>query len=209
MEFKEQELINFITNCTNKMKEVDPNIIISAAVMSNYSSAKNTFLQDYRKWLELSIIDEIEPMAYTPSTNNLNSTIDSFNDLYNEYNVRIGISPRIDDRNIITDLEQMYYASKKDGYVMFASTLYYDNLFKNILINNHNQDYLNDLTSDEKAKEYEINDAIDMINGYYSVINNEIYDDLVNQLHLGYDYLDLIKNLNDEKMKEYLINKLS
>lgn len=209
MEFKEQELINFITNCTNKMKEVDPNIIISAAVMSNYSSAKNTFLQDYRKWLELSIIDEIEPMAYTPSTNNLNSTIDSFNDLYNEYNVRIGISPRIDDRNIITDLEQMYYASKKDGYVMFASTLYYDNLFKNILINNHNQDYLNDLTSDEKAKEYEINDAIDMINGYYSVINNEIYDDLVNQLHLGYDYLDLINNLNDEKMKEYLLEKLS
>jgi uncharacterized lipoprotein YddW (UPF0748 family) len=209
MEFKEQELINFITNCTNKMKEVDPNIIISAAVMSNYSSAKNTFLQDYRKWLELSIIDEIEPMAYTPSTNNLNSTIDSFNDLYNEYNVRIGISPRIDDRNIITDLEQMYYASKKDGYVMFASTLYYDDLFKNILINNHNQDYLNDLTSDEKAKEYEINDAIDMINGYYSVINNEIYDDLVNQLHLGYDYLDLINNLNDEKMKEYLLDKLS
>ena len=209
MEFKEQELINFITNCTKEMKQINPDLIVSAAVMSNYNSAKNTFLQDYRKWLELSIIDEIEAMAYTPSTNDLNNTINSFNDLYSKNSVRIGVSPRIDDRNIITDLEQMYYASKKDGYIMFASTLYYDDLFKNILTYNHNQDYLNNLVDKEKAKEYEIKDAIDMINGYYSVLNNETYDDLIKQLELGYDYLDLINNLNDEKMKEYLINKLS
>ena len=85
--------------------------------------------------------------------NDLNNTINSFNDLYSKNSVRIGVSPRIDDRNIITDLEQMYYASKKDGYIMFASTLYYDDLFKNILTYNHNQDYLNNLVDKEKAKE--------------------------------------------------------
>ena len=175
MEFKEQELINFITNCTYTMKQINPNITISAAVMDNYNSAKSLYLQDYRKWLELSIIDEIEVMAYTFSTTSLLNSIDSYNDLYDENSIRIGLSPRLDDTNIIIDLEQIYLASKKDGYVIFASTLYYDDLFKNIMIKNHNQEFLNNLSDKEKILEFEIKDAIDMINGYYSTLNNEKY----------------------------------
>ena len=56
LEFKENELINFITTTTNEIRKIKPNIVISAAVMNNYQEAKKTFLQDYKKWLDLGII---------------------------------------------------------------------------------------------------------------------------------------------------------
>ena len=47
-----------------------------------------------------------------------------------------------------------------------------------------------------------------MIENYYSVINQKSYDTLINQLKLKNNYIEIIENLDDELMKNYLLDKL-
>jgi uncharacterized lipoprotein YddW (UPF0748 family) len=131
--FKEQELINFITNATNAMKLIKQDLIITAAVMGNKDSAKNVYLQDYEKWLKLGIIDEIEPMCYTASTKMLYERIRDLRGLISKYQVRIGISPRIDGCEIYMDLKQIMIASKYKGFVIWSSYSYEDDYIYKIL----------------------------------------------------------------------------
>lgn len=209
LNFKEEALINFITNCTKMMKEIKPNIIITAAVFNNYDNAKKSYLQDYRKWLDLKIVDQLDVMLYTSSNIEFNKVIATFNDLYKNYNIRIGVSPRLDDRNIVTDIYQLYKSSKNDGYIIYSSSLYYDDRFTNILKSNHHLPYLNDLSEKNKLLQLNIQDIIDMIKYYYSVKNNTFYDNLISELENDGNYLELINNLDDESMKQNLLDKVS
>ena len=209
LNFKEEALINFITNCTKMMKEIKPNIIITAAVFNNYDNAKKSYLQDYRKWLDLKIVDQLDVMLYTSSNIEFNKVIATFNDLYKNYNIRIGVSPRLDDLNIVTDIYQLYKSSKNDGYIIYSSSLYYDDRFTNILKSNHHLPYLNDLSEKNKLLQLNIQDIIDMIKYYYSVKNNTFYDNLISELENDGNYLKLINNLDDESMKQNLLDKVS
>ena len=191
------------------MKEIKPNIIITAAVFNNYDNAKKSYLQDYRKWLDLKIVDQLDVMLYTSSNIEFNKVIATFNDLYKNYNIRIGVSPRLDDLNIVTDIYQLYKSSKNDGYIIYSSSLYYDDRFTNILKSNHHLPYLNDLSEKNKLLQLNIQDIIDMIKYYYSVKNNTFYDNLISELENDGNYLKLINNLDDESMKQNLLDKVS
>ena len=131
--FKEQELVNFITTCTNEMRKIKEDIIVTAAVFSSREIAKNAYLQDYEKWLELNIIDEVEIMSYTPSDEELYKKINEARDLLSTYPVRIGISPRLDGGNLFMDLKQIMIASKYKGFAIWSSYLYEDEYIYKIL----------------------------------------------------------------------------
>lgn len=126
LEFKENELVTFITNTSKILKDKNPNVIISAAVLSNYDSAKKAYLQDYKKWLDLGILDVVEPMNY-------NCVHSAFMNVYNDYfnneysdKTRMGLSNLLDGNDIIEDFIQLKY-SMKYGYVIFSSSLYLNN----------------------------------------------------------------------------------
>ena len=209
LSFKEESLVYFITNCTREMKEIDPNLVVTAAVFSDYNNAKLSYFQDYRKWLDLSIVDELDIMLYTPSNQTLVDVSQEFNDLYDGYNIRLGLSPRLDITDIVVDMYQILYSTKKDGFILFASTLYYDDTFVSILENNHHNPRINDLCEKEEILKYEILDAIDMIEGYYSIKNNKSYEKLILSLNNENGYIEIINNLDDQLMKEYLLKKLN
>ena len=209
LEFKENELINFITRCTNEMKNINPDLVVTAAVLNGYEQVKKTYLQDYRKWLELEIVDELEIMMYTPFVDYYESSIEDVKDLYDSYNIRNGTAAIIDVNDIIIDIKEVLISTKKDGFVLYSSSHYTGELFTEIFSNNHSQPYLNDLSSLNDVLDAEIEDAIKMIEGYYSTLYNEDFNDLLRALKDKTDYQNYIFNLKYEAMKNYLINKLN
>lgn len=207
-EFKEQNLIDFITKCTYEMKNINKNLVVTAAVFSDPVNAKNTYLQDYDKWLKLSIIDEIDVMCYTFSNDELINYVSNHEYLMENYSVRTGISPRLYGRSILNDVKQILYTNKYQGFILFSSTLYYDDLLKNILVLSNLDKDFSCLNNDQEILEGKIRQMILMIENYYSKINNYDYNDLINQLSLNQDIFNNLNSIEDAKMKNYLLEYL-
>ena len=205
---KERELVNFITNCTNELRNIKPNIKMTAAVFNMYESAKNGYLQDYKKWLELGIVDEIEIMMYTVSNYSINEMIDDATYLIENYETKLGLSPRLDGGDIITDIQQIRMGTTRDGFILFSSNLYYGDMLESILSNSFHSAFVSSFVSEEEIKNAKINDCIDMIEGYYQIKNQCSYDELIESLRQD-NFTDHLEQLADQKMKEYLIKKLA
>ena len=168
-------------------------------MLNDYDGAKKSYLQDAKKWLELGIVDEIEPMAYTISCEKVSERIEFYNTLIPDYNFRMGISPRLTSRDIIIDIKQLKLSLDCNGYILFANNLYNDNEFINILKVSYNN---NESIYDE---------LIDKIEGYYSIKDNNSYIDLVSALEMENIELfrNLVSDLNNENMKTYLLKILN
>lgn len=130
LKYKEDELIGFITRISNLIKNKNQDIVISAAVLVNYNSARNNYLQDYKKWLDLGIVDAVEPMNY----NSIHSAFvinydfyynDEENIMYSDY-VRMGISNLLHDGDLAEEFIQLRM-SMNHGYIIFSSQ-YLNNL---------------------------------------------------------------------------------
>lgn len=210
LKFKEDELIKFITNCTAAMREINPNIIVSAAVFPEYDITKKSYLQDYIKWLSLGIVDEIEPMVYTTSNKILEERIEYFNKLGIE-NIRYGISPRLDIYDMNLDFYQINATSNNGGYVLYSSSLYFKNYkFMEMLQYNHHIDNYGFLNTEEEKNNVCYEECINMINNYYQIKNNKSYQDLIDSLE-NKDIIRIkeeINKLDDEIMKNYLLSYL-
>lgn len=202
LEFKENELINFITTTTNEIKKIKPNIVISAAVMNNYQEAKKTFLQDYKKWLDLGIIDEIEPMAYHDDSKYVLEKVIYFNTNFNEYNYRLGLGY---DLHSIVLMKQVIYSSK-DGFVLFEASDFLRNEFYELFSNSYHFKEINDFNNKEEVLNVIKLDVINKIQNYFEVKNNVNYDNIINVINNDFNNLEKeINNLEDEKMKNYLL----
>ena len=208
LDFKEESLINYITKCSTELRAINPNIIITAAVLNDSSMADIAYLQDYKKWLEMGIIDIAEVMMYSISNNHIGEMILDVQDIINKGQAIMYISPRLDSYNIIIDLQQIRLASIRNGFYLFSSSLYNDQVFERILKSNHHGEMVSIYNSEEEIEKAKINEVIDMIDYYYSKINNEDYKDLIYALENNSDYISLINNLEDTKMKYYLLDRL-
>lgn len=205
LEFKENELISFITRTTAGIKSVKPEVLITAAVLNNYPTAKNSYLQDYQKWLELGIIDQIEPMVYSQSNSFVNDQIIYFNNNFNDYNYRIGLGYDLSTIDLMIQIKQ----SEQNGYVLFNSSDYLVNDFYKLLSTNHHNDNINIVDKDQLYITI-TNDIIDKIENYYEIKNNKNFDYLIYLIKTN----DLIKlkeellNLDDTNMSNYILNML-
>ena len=66
--WKEQNIINLVRNIKQSVKKIKPQILYSAAVFPDIEQAKNRYSQNWYKWLDLDLIDQVFIMAY--QTNN-------------------------------------------------------------------------------------------------------------------------------------------
>lgn len=208
MQFKQNELDNFLLRVTSGMRNINPNIKISAATLSNYESAKTNFLQDFRKWYELGILDRIEGMNYTDSMNVFEKNINSYFSDPNFNDIALGI---MTTEYYIT-LEQIDKSLEYNGYVLYNSGTYlinYKSHFSEALISSHHNEYISELTSDEDILKAKINEIIDMLEGYYTPKYNIDFSELVDALK---DYRpgkskSYIKKIEIDSIKEYLLKK--
>ena len=202
MEFKENELIKFITNATTAMKQINPNLKISAAVLNEYEKVKINYLQDAKKWLELGIVDMIEPMVYSDDYLFVVDKIDYYNSEFSEFDVRIGLSYGLTVNELMMQLE----ASSSNGYILFHTRDYLNRSFYNVMKSSFHFEYVSEISSSEEKKSAIISDLIDKIENYYEEKNNLEYEELINSL-INYDYTKIINylaKLYDEGMKNYI-----
>lgn len=212
MEYKENKLISFITSTTQKMKEVKPDLVISAAVFSDYDTAKSRYLQDYYKWLDLGIVDELELMCYTNITSTLEERIEYHKFINNKKydSIKYGLSARQVENTLDVDFLQMYLASKENGFVFYAAHIYTnDEIFNKILMNNHHAMSYHPLVK-ENINIYIYEDCIDMIENYFEISNNCSYDNLIKAFKTN-DINKIINEINlieDNLMKKYLLDRV-
>ena len=64
-EWRTQLVTSFVESCYHRVKEINPRILLSAAVFSDYTAAVNSYAQDWKDWLGKGIIDCIYLMAYS------------------------------------------------------------------------------------------------------------------------------------------------
>ena len=203
LEFKEEELIKFITRTTQGIKNINPSIIITAAVFNNFDSAKRGYLQDAQKWLELGIIDQIEPMVYNSELSFVLNKITYYQENLNDEDFRIGIGNKI---SLLDLCKQIYYTSS-NGVVIFSSTEYLDNKYVDVLSKNHHMDVVSCISTKQEMTSAIINDLLDKIQNYYEVKNNCNYDyleSLISRKDYEKIYIELL-TLNDQNMANYIL----
>ncbi len=208
LDFKEESLINYIIKCSNELRNIKPDIVITTAVLSDSETADIAYLQDYKKWLEMEIIDIAEVMMYSISNDYVEEMILDVQDIINKNQAIMYISPRLESYDIIIDLQQIRMASIGNGFYLFSSSLYNDEVLERILKSNHHGEVVSIYNSEEEIEKAKIKETIDMIKYYYSEKNNEDYNSLIDSLKNNSDYINVINGLTDTKMKEYLLKIL-
>lgn len=84
-----QDLNEFIAQIKDKVKSINPNCLISAAVKPDYVVARNDYYQDWLTWVNNGLVDFVCLMAYT---NNIEPIIKkTLNRINNPASVTIGL----------------------------------------------------------------------------------------------------------------------
>ncbi|MCB5261488.1 MAG: family 10 glycosylhydrolase [Candidatus Cloacimonetes bacterium] len=58
------QVTEFVTKCHDRIKSINPQIMLSAAVIADIYDARINYAQDWYSWLEQGLIDRAYPMAY-------------------------------------------------------------------------------------------------------------------------------------------------
>ena len=75
--WKQKQISDFVKRAYLELKHIDPNLVISAAVIPNAEEANRNVAQDWITWLEDDYLDQVFLMAYTKSTTRLKRDIAS------------------------------------------------------------------------------------------------------------------------------------
>jgi len=76
-EFRRERLTSLVVKIRGAVKAARPSAIVSAAVVPDAQAAFATKLQDWRGWLDRSLLDVVCPMAYTTETDTFQRQIAS------------------------------------------------------------------------------------------------------------------------------------
>ena len=67
-DFQRAQITSLVSRIYHAVKKRKPNVIVSAAVFANDENAYTRRFQDWRRWLQLGILDVACPMAYSTDT---------------------------------------------------------------------------------------------------------------------------------------------
>lgn len=67
-DFQREQITKIVERIYRAVKKQRPEVIVSAAVFANDENAYTRRFQDWRRWLQMGILDVACPMAYTPET---------------------------------------------------------------------------------------------------------------------------------------------
>ncbi len=121
-EWRQNNINNAVKYFSDNLREIVPEIIISADVVGDLSQARNIYMQDWLTWVRAGHIDLLCPMIYTGSNDRLESlSLDIFEKLGNFSFLSSGIAPIYYGYSIYNQHEQIVIASRTGGSAIFAS----------------------------------------------------------------------------------------
>lgn len=75
-DFQREQITRIVERIYHGVKKRKPNVIVSAAVFANDENAYTRRFQDWRRWLEMGILDVVCPMAYAQDTETFRKQIE-------------------------------------------------------------------------------------------------------------------------------------
>lgn len=131
LKWRADKITDFMTRLNNLVKQQKPNLIFSVAP-NPYSTAYNSFLQDWKKWIEMKIVDELIVQVYRPNLNSFLKEIRSPEIQYAQQNIPTGIAILTGLRNNPTPInliEQKIRQARNNN--LGISFFYYETLWQN------------------------------------------------------------------------------
>ena len=89
--FRQSRLTTLVMRVRTAVKAAKPNITLSAAVLPDIVHAKQSRLQDWRLWLDQSLLDVLCPMAYTQDVDAFAQQVRSAQELAGDVPVWAGV----------------------------------------------------------------------------------------------------------------------
>lgn len=126
-QWKRDQVTEIVASVYPDAESVNRKIKITAAGISSYSSAYNTYSQDYRKWLSDGVLDAVIPMLYIQNTVTFRSIVrDQVANQSGRWIVP-GLGAHNTDTSTLLDLIQISREEGAAGVAVFA----YSSLFPN------------------------------------------------------------------------------
>lgn len=212
LDFKMTQLNQFVERLSNFIRLLHPDMKISAAVLSDANYAKQSHLQDYQTWINKGWVDAIEPMVYTSSVSEFTHSVTNIYNQGLDTSIRIGIGAKLTQENTYLDLQEIKLMDDYGGYLLFSSYYYYrDTTLVKLLSHNHHYTYISTRNTQEEIEQAYIEDTLDMIENYYTIVNHITYDYLIRALesHDINRIIAEIKVISDQQMKTYLLQRFN
>lgn len=224
LDFKENYLSKTVERLVNVIKTKNPDISISAAIMSNINTAKNTYLQNWEYWVNQGWIDTLDPMIYSGDANYvINQLKNMYNLIKDKAYIVAGIFPETDGGLVgmtatqIDAITNLYPA----GWAKFSSKNIFNSQIKMDAYSQMKRVYtvLPSVSSNKILKAY-IYDLLDHLENYYSykdtTTNYLVLIELLKNAYLSTNPIDFISQIennlnliNNEVIKAKLLVRLN
>jgi uncharacterized lipoprotein YddW (UPF0748 family) len=89
--FRQSRLTTLVMRVRTAIKAAKPDVVLSAAVLPDAAEAKASRLQDWRLWLDQSLLDVLCPMAYTQDVDTFAQQIRAAQDFAGDVPVWAGV----------------------------------------------------------------------------------------------------------------------
>ncbi len=122
-EFPKYELNKLIKDIYLSVKEINPNIDVSAAVFANVKVAENNLYQNWWEWIFYDYIDFVIIMAYSPSLNILKKQMEAIKGKVNLDKLVIGLATYNQSLYNVRNNRDYLYSLYNDikGFCLFSN----------------------------------------------------------------------------------------
>ncbi len=86
-----KQITQFVEITRERMKELNPKLLLSAAVIANYDSAVRYYAQDWRDWLHRDLVDFAYPMAYQLDAQDFQRQLEVMKSLRRDSRIVVGL----------------------------------------------------------------------------------------------------------------------
>ena len=90
-EWRIKQVDEFLEKTYKRVKAINPNIMLSAAVFAFYEDAVNSYAQKWEEWLKRGIIDRIYPMLYNRDIEGFNRHLNTIDKMKRGKDIVMGI----------------------------------------------------------------------------------------------------------------------
>ncbi len=132
-EFRRENVTDMVRRIRSAVKSVDPELVLSAAVMPRYSAGRKVYFQDWPAWLDEGIIDMACVMSYTGSMAEYEEFIEAARSTGRSRRIIMGVRVKeaTELKTVIRQISAAYSAGMR-GYIIFSFE-HDENMLENIV----------------------------------------------------------------------------
>lgn len=221
LQFKRDLLTKTVEMISTTIKNANSNIIISAAVMASLTGAKNTYLQDWEKWITLGFVEELNPMIYTANNSGLQQDLIAMKNNVKDYaDIVVGIFPEGSGGGLSMVSEQIAIIESLgvNGVAKFSSRQLFGTHLENAFGGMYRNYLVLPTETNEKIYNAYVSNLKEKIQGYYIYKTNDPnlenlkntikdFNEAISIEEKMIEILTIIELINNETIKNNLKNE--